>query len=124
MADDSRQNKLAAAKKKLKEYQQKNSPVSTAGAKKKRRGKEASRPETPVSDGVQSPENIENLLKVLVSDFNGSNGVAIPSLDKWKIGDTDHNTVLDENRSLSTTESLRKLSEQLNGMVSQVRSHL
>ncbi|XP_026568205.1 golgin subfamily A member 2 isoform X4 [Pseudonaja textilis] len=124
MADDSRQNKLAAAKKKLKEYQQKNSPVSTAGAKKKRRGKEASRPETPVSDGVQSPENIENLLKVLVSDFNGSNGVAIPSLDKWKIGDTDHNTVLDENRSLSTTESLRKLSEQLNGMVSQTTTYI
>ncbi|XP_026568206.1 golgin subfamily A member 2 isoform X5 [Pseudonaja textilis] len=97
MADDSRQNKLAAAKKKLKEYQQKNSPVSTAGAKKKRRGKEASRPETPVSDGVQSPENI---------------------------GDTDHNTVLDENRSLSTTESLRKLSEQLNGMVSQTTTYI
>uniref|UniRef100_A0A8C6YK69 Golgin subfamily A conserved domain-containing protein n=1 Tax=Naja naja TaxID=35670 RepID=A0A8C6YK69_NAJNA len=157
MADDSRQNKLAAAKKKLKEYQQKNSPVSTAGAKKKRRGKEASRPETPVSDGVQSPENIENLLKVLVSDFNGSNGVAIPSLDKWKahndgdiaagvsllsnskdgsacvapnpgqlsqIGDADHNTVLDENRSLSATESLRKLSEQLNGMVSQTTTYI
>uniref|UniRef100_A0A670Z6N6 Golgin subfamily A conserved domain-containing protein n=1 Tax=Pseudonaja textilis TaxID=8673 RepID=A0A670Z6N6_PSETE len=42
-------------------YQQKNSPVSTAGAKKKRRGKEASRPETPVSDGVQSPENVSIL---------------------------------------------------------------
>uniref|UniRef100_A0A8C6YJ34 Golgin subfamily A conserved domain-containing protein n=1 Tax=Naja naja TaxID=35670 RepID=A0A8C6YJ34_NAJNA len=97
MADDSRQNKLAAAKKKLKEYQQKNSPVSTAGAKKKRRGKEASRPETPVSDGVQSPENI---------------------------GDADHNTVLDENRSLSATESLRKLSEQLNGMVSQTTTYI
>ncbi|XP_032088723.1 golgin subfamily A member 2 isoform X3 [Thamnophis elegans] len=157
MADDSRQSKLAAAKKKLKEYQQRNSPVSTAGAKKKRRSKEAGRPETPVSDGVQSPENIENLLKVLVSDFNCSNGVAIPSLDKWKahndgdiaagvsllsnskdvsacvapnlgqlsqIGDTDHNTVLDENRSLSTTESLRQLSEQLNGMVSQSTTYI
>ncbi|KAL7978511.1 hypothetical protein Chor_004328 [Crotalus horridus] len=106
MADDSRQNKLAAAKKKLKEYQQKNSPVSAVGAKKKRRSKETSHPETP----------IESLLKVLVSDFNCSNGVAIPTLDKWKICDTDHNTVLDENRSLSATESLRKLSEQLNGM--------
>ncbi|XP_039177531.1 golgin subfamily A member 2 isoform X6 [Crotalus tigris] len=159
MADDSRQNKLAAAKKKLKEYQQKNSPVSAVGAKKKRRSKETSHPEMPVNDGVQSPENIESLLKVLVSDFNGSNGVAIPTLDKWKahndgdlaagvsllpnsrnvpasvapnpgngqlsqICDTDHNTVLEENRSLSATESLRKLSEQLNGMVSQTTTYI
>ncbi|KAM3825556.1 golgin subfamily A member 2 isoform 2-T2 [Vipera latastei] len=159
MADDSRQNKLAAAKKKLKEYQQKNSPVSAVGAKKKRRSKETSRPEMPLSDGVQSPENIESLLKVLVSDFNCSNGVAIPTLDKWKahndgdlaagasllpnsrsvpasvapnpgngrlsqICDADRNTVLDENRSLSATESLRKLSEQLNGMVSQSTTYI
>uniref|UniRef100_A0A8C2UDQ7 Golgin A2 n=1 Tax=Coturnix japonica TaxID=93934 RepID=A0A8C2UDQ7_COTJA len=58
MADGSRQSKLAAAKKKLKEYQQKNSPGATAGAKKKRKSKEGSRPETPTNDGRQSPENV------------------------------------------------------------------
>ncbi|KAH0615577.1 hypothetical protein JD844_005018, partial [Phrynosoma platyrhinos] len=68
----------------LKEYQQKNSPGLTSGAKKKRKGKEGSRPETPTNDGRESPENIQNILKVLVSDLNRSNGVAIPSLDKRK----------------------------------------
>ncbi|XP_067165501.1 golgin subfamily A member 2 isoform X1 [Apteryx mantelli] len=170
MADGSRQSKLAAAKKKLKEYQQKNSPGATAGAKKKRKTKEGSRPETPTNDDRQSPENIQNILKVLVSDLNRSNGVAIPSLDKRKayfdsdvatcnaeqlaadvpvlsnsnslpscgsvlpapgsmqltqIHETeDHKNALDENRSLSSTESLRQLSEQLNGLVSQSTSYV
>ncbi|XP_048368717.1 golgin subfamily A member 2 isoform X1 [Sphaerodactylus townsendi] len=168
MADGSRQSKLAAAKKKLKEYQQKNSPGLTAGAKKKRKSKDGSRPETPTNDGRESPENIQNILKVLVSDFNRSNGVAIPSLDKRKaycdggvsthnaeqlaagvptlsnsnsvsssaapgpasmhlpqICDSDiHANALEENRSLSLTESLRQLSEQLNGMVNQPTSYV
>ncbi|XP_035197243.1 golgin subfamily A member 2 isoform X6 [Oxyura jamaicensis] len=125
MADGSRQSKLAAAKKKLKEYQQKNSPGATAGAKKKRKTKEGSRPETPTNDDRQSPENIQNILKVLVSDLNRSNGVAIPSLDKRKIHEAeDHKNALDENRSLSSTESLRQLSEQLNGLVSQSTSYV
>ncbi|XP_035410940.1 golgin subfamily A member 2 [Cygnus atratus] len=170
MADGSRQSKLAAAKKKLKEYQQKNSPGATAGAKKKRKSKEGSRPETPTNDDRQSPENIQNILKVLVSDLNRSNGVAIPSLDKRKAyfdsdvatrnaeqlaadvpvlsnsnslpscGSVlpapgsmqltqiheaeDHKNALDENRSLSSTESLRQLSEQLNGLVSQSTSYV
>ncbi|POI28679.1 hypothetical protein CIB84_007571, partial [Bambusicola thoracicus] len=162
----------------LKEYQQKNSPGAAAGAKKKRKAKEGSRPETPTND-ERSPENIQNILKVLVSDLNRSNGVAIPSLDKRKVrqcsvslsayfdsdvaarnadqlaadvpvlsnsnslpscasvlpapGSTqltqiheaeDHKNALDENRSLSSTESLRQLSEQLNGLVSQSTSYV
>ncbi|XP_042686526.1 golgin subfamily A member 2 isoform X7 [Centrocercus urophasianus] len=98
MADGSRQSKLAAAKKKLKEYQQKNSPGATAGAKKKRKTKEGSRPETPTNDDQQSPENIREA--------------------------EDRKNTLDENRSLSSTESLRQLSEQLNGLVSQSTSYV
>ncbi|KAM6192987.1 golgin subfamily A member 2 isoform 1-T1 [Sarcoramphus papa] len=170
MADGSRQSRLAAAKKKLKEYQQKNNPGATAGTKKKRKTKEGSRPETPTNDDQQPPENIQNILKVLVSDLNRSNGVAIPSLDKRKAyfdsdvatrnaeqlatdvpvlsnsnslpscGSVlpapgsmqltqiheaeDHKNVLDENRSFSSTESLRQLSEQLNGLVSQSTSYV
>ncbi|NXX14184.1 GOGA2 protein, partial [Podargus strigoides] len=156
MADGSRQSRLAAAKKKLKEYQQKNSPGVTAGTKKKRKTKEGSRPETPTNDDRQSPENIQNILKVLVSDLNRSNGVAIPSLDKRKLATDvpvlsnsnslpscgsvlpapgsmqltqvheaeDHKNALDENRSFSSTESLRQLSEQLNGLVSQSTSYV
>ncbi|NWJ08405.1 GOGA2 protein, partial [Crypturellus undulatus] len=140
----------------LKEYQQKNSPGATAGAKKKRKSKEGSRPETPTNDDRQSPENIQNILKVLVSDLNRSNGVAIPSLDKRKLAADvpvlsnsvalpgcgsvlpapgsmqltqiheaeDRKNALDENRSLSSTESLRQLSEQLNGLVSQSTSYV
>ncbi|XP_071430279.1 golgin subfamily A member 2 isoform X2 [Pithys albifrons albifrons] len=169
MADGSRQSRLAAAKKKLKEYQQKNSPGATAGTKKKRKTKEGSRPATPTTD-EQPPENIQNILKVLVSDLARSNGVAIPSLDRRKayfdsdvathsaeplapdvpvlsnsnslpscgsvlpapesmqltqIHETeDHKNALDENRSFSSTESLRQLSEQLNGLVSQSTSYV
>ncbi|NWU66392.1 GOGA2 protein, partial [Pterocles burchelli] len=140
----------------LKEYQQKNSPGATAGTKKKRKTKEDSRPETPTSDDRQSPENIQNILKVLVSDLNRSNGVAIPSLDKRKLAADvpvlsnsnslpscgsvlpapgsmqltqiheaeDHKHALDENRSFSSTEGLRQLSEQLNGLVSQSTSYV
>uniref|UniRef100_A0A8C3XHA9 Golgin subfamily A conserved domain-containing protein n=1 Tax=Cyanoderma ruficeps TaxID=181631 RepID=A0A8C3XHA9_9PASS len=170
MADGSRQSRLAAAKKKLKEYQQKNSPGATAGTKKKRKTKEGSRPSTPTTDDQQPPENIQNILKVLVSDLNRSNGVAIPSLDKRKAyfdSDVatrsaeqlapdvpvlsnsnslpscasvlpapesmqltqmneaeDHKNALDENRSFSSTEGLRQLSEQLNGLVSQSTSYV
>nr|XP_030142273.3 golgin subfamily A member 2 isoform X4 [Taeniopygia guttata] len=170
MADGSRQSRLAAAKKKLKEYQQKNSPGATAGTKKKRKTKESSRPATPTTDDQQSPENIQNILKVLVSDLNRSNGVAIPSLDKRKAyfdsdvatrsaeqlapdvpvlsnsnslpscgsvlpapesmqltqmnEAADHKNALDENRSFSSTEGLRQLSEQLNGLVSQSASYV
>ncbi|XP_030391255.1 golgin subfamily A member 2 isoform X5 [Gopherus evgoodei] len=170
MADGSRQIKLAAAKKKLKEYQQKNSPGATASAKKKRKSKDGSRPETPTNDDRKSPENIQNILKVLVSDLNRSNGVAIPSLDKRKayfdsdvsahnaeqlaadvpvlpnsnslpscgsvmpgpgsiplsqiLDADDPKNALDEDRSLSSTESLRQLSEQLNGLVSQSTSYV
>ncbi|XP_015222580.2 golgin subfamily A member 2 isoform X5 [Lepisosteus oculatus] len=121
MADESRQNKLAAAKKKLKEFQQKNTPGPGAGAKKKRKVKDSSRPDTPSGDG-HSPENIQTLLKVLVSDLNLSNGVALPPLDKSQSPSTDANcneNSLEENRPLSSTESLRQLSQQLNGLLSQ-----
>ncbi|KAF1662154.1 Golgin subfamily A member 2, partial [Aptenodytes patagonicus] len=140
----------------LKEYQQKNNLGATAGTKKNRKTKEGSRPETPTNDDQQPPENIQNILKVLVSDLNRSNGVAIPSLDKRKLATDvpvlsnsnslpscgsvlpapgsmqliqiheaeDHKNALDENRSFSSTESLRQLSEQLNGLVSQSTSYV
>ncbi|XP_020327658.1 golgin subfamily A member 2-like isoform X4 [Oncorhynchus kisutch] len=100
MADQSRQIKLAAAKKKLKEFQQKSSPASGGGggnggggpgAKKKRKG--GSQPDTP-SAGLHSPDNN------CTPDANGNENHA------------------DENRPLSSTESLRQLSQQLNGLLS------
>ncbi|KAM9517962.1 golgin subfamily A member 2-like isoform 4-T4 [Salvelinus alpinus] len=101
MADQSRQIKLAAAKKKLKEFQQKSSPASGGGggngggggpgAKKKRKG--GSQPDTPSAD-LHSPDNN------CTPDANGNENHA------------------DENRPISSTESLRQLSQQLNGLLS------
>ncbi|XP_074067146.1 golgin subfamily A member 2 isoform X7 [Macrotis lagotis] len=98
MADETRQSKLAAAKKKLKEYQQKTSPSAPAGAKKKRKTKDGNNPETPPSGGRHSPED----------NCDMENG---PS-------------PMDESKSLSSTESLRQISEQLNGLVSQSTSYI
>ncbi|XP_043914088.1 golgin subfamily A member 2 [Protopterus annectens] len=173
MADDSRQNKLASAKKKLKEFQQKNSPSTTSGAKKKKiKSKNGSRPDTPTGDR-QSPDSIQNILKVLVSDINKSNGVVIPLLDKRKVyldgevanynaeqlsseafssnnltnsssltlhmvgtpsvdsllqvpdRESENESAADiNNRALSSTESLRQLSEQLNGLVNQSTTYI
>ncbi|XP_069093077.1 golgin subfamily A member 2 isoform X3 [Pleurodeles waltl] len=171
MADGSRQSKLAAAKKKLKEFQQKSTPVVPSGAKKKRKTKDGSpRPETPNSDSRHSQDPIHAFLKGLVSDLHRSNGLVVPSLDSMKqaymegdlpapndeefSGDSsihlhgssltnsapitpasdhappaqkstwdDDQTTAEDNRSLTSTESLRQLSEQLNGLVSQQLSY-
>ncbi|XP_044120719.1 golgin subfamily A member 2 isoform X2 [Neovison vison] len=157
MSEETRQSKLAAAKKKLREYQQKNNPGTPAGVKKKRKIKNGSCSETTASDDCHSPEDIQDILKVLVSDLNRSNGVALPPLDKWQapkdratpaiptVDDTvspdgvpspcasplhltsmasvqSHHTengpfLTDENECLSSTESLRQISQQLNGLV-------
>ncbi|XP_060718528.1 golgin subfamily A member 2 isoform X5 [Tachysurus vachellii] len=173
MADQSRQNKLAAAKKKLKEFQQKStqSPVNP-GPKKKRKVKGGGQAETPSSDR-HSPEHIENILKVMVSDLSLTNGLALPPLVKSQDhdeqgtrespisqmqddagepgrcspgsnlstatntecladrADLQQNCDLDangdehtpvDNRPLSSTESLRQLSQQLNGLLAESSS--
>ncbi|TRY57170.1 hypothetical protein DNTS_003264 [Danionella cerebrum] len=68
MADQNRQIKLAAAKKKLKEFQQKTVPTPpSAGPKKKRRIK------------------IESFLQVLASDVSQSNGFSQDASDELKM---------------------------------------
>ncbi|XP_076140196.1 golgin subfamily A member 2 isoform X2 [Alosa pseudoharengus] len=94
MADQSRQVKLAAAKKKLKEFQQKSGPPpSSVGPKKKRKVKTGNQLDTSTPDR-HSPDNNCN------QDTNC------------------HENSTDENRPLSSTESLRQLSQQLNGLLS------
>uniref|UniRef100_A0A8C5D7G4 Golgin subfamily A conserved domain-containing protein n=1 Tax=Gouania willdenowi TaxID=441366 RepID=A0A8C5D7G4_GOUWI len=99
MADQSRQIKLAAAKKKLKEFQQKSSAATVegggggAGAKKKRKMKGQNQLDAPSPDR-NSPDNI-------YPDTNGNE------------------SSMNENQPLSSTESLRQLSQQLNGLVSE-----
>ncbi|XP_032758670.1 golgin subfamily A member 2 isoform X7 [Rattus rattus] len=157
MSEETRQSKLAAAKKKLREYQQKNSPGVPAGAKKKKKIKNGHSPERTSASDCQSPENIQDILKVLVSDLNRSNGVSLPPLDKRKVP-TDHtapappstaaatmflgvvpspdadltqshdagncSNLMEETKTFSSTESLRQLSQQLNGLVSESTSYI
>ncbi|XP_037008159.2 golgin subfamily A member 2 isoform X6 [Artibeus jamaicensis] len=149
MSEELRQKKLAEARKKLREFQQQRGISVPAAAKKKKKIKNGSSHETATSDGRHSPEDIQDILKVLVSDFNHSNGVALSPLDNWK-APKDHATpaalpsddtmspdgvlspsaassaqnydpesgpfVLPES-TFSSTESLRQLSQQLNGLV-------
>ncbi|XP_054440282.1 golgin subfamily A member 2 isoform X2 [Pteronotus mesoamericanus] len=149
MSEEVRQKKLAEARKKLREFQQQRGISVPAGAKKKKKNKNGSSPETTTSDGCHSPEDIQDILKVLVSDLNRSNGVALSPLDNRKApkdhaapaalpsGDTmSPGSVLSPSAASSTqnydpesgpfvlsestfssTESLRQLSQQLNGLV-------
>ncbi|CAH2316246.1 golgin subfamily A member 2 isoform X5 [Pelobates cultripes] len=123
MADESRQNKLASAKKMLKQFQQKSTAPTPSGGKKKKKTKETnSHPDTPTS---RSPDPIQALLKGLVSDLHRSNGVSFPSLGTMKQTDYDGMKIsTGDSKSLSSTDSLRQLSEQLNGLVSQTNSYV
>ncbi|XP_062844311.1 golgin subfamily A member 2 isoform X2 [Trichomycterus rosablanca] len=122
MADQSRQNKLAAAKKKLKEFQQKSTPPpASAGPKKKRRVKGESQADPQYNDR-HSPNQIENILKVMVSDLSLTNGITVPPLVSSQNFNPDANGdehCLEETRPLSSTESLRQLSQQLNGLLAE-----
>ncbi|XP_078502765.1 golgin subfamily A member 2 isoform X2 [Lissotriton helveticus] len=144
MADGSRQSKLASAKKKLKEFQQKSTPVAPSGAKKKRKTKDGSpRPETPNSDSrhSQDPAYMEGDLPAPNDEeFSGDASIAlhgsgltnnalitpasdcVPPAQKstWE----DDDAAVEDSRSLTSTESLRQLSEQLNGLVSQTSSYV
>ncbi|XP_027279630.1 golgin subfamily A member 2 isoform X13 [Cricetulus griseus] len=98
MSEETRQSKLAAAKKKLREYQQKNSPGVPAGAKKKKKIKNGSSPEKTTANDCQSPEDSHDA-------GNSSN-------------------LMEETKTFSSTESLRQLSQQLNGLVSESTSYI
>ncbi|XP_051022879.1 golgin subfamily A member 2 isoform X6 [Acomys russatus] len=98
MSEETRQSKLAAAKKKLREYQQKNSPGVPAGAKKKKKIKNGNSPERTTANDCQSPGDSRDA-------GNCSN-------------------LMEETKTFSSTESLRQLSQQLNGLVSESTSYI
>uniref|UniRef100_A0A8C2K8E0 Golgin A2 n=1 Tax=Cyprinus carpio TaxID=7962 RepID=A0A8C2K8E0_CYPCA len=160
MADQNRQIKLAAAKKKLKEFQQKTTPsTGSAGPKKKRKVRGGD--QLDAAADRHSPDNIENILKVMVSDLSLTNGVSQPhSQDdvdavrrvSQELEETSAEPVsnpasainsdnaglqqkyaadangdehpLEDNRPLSSTESLRQISQQLNGLLSDSTTYI
>ncbi|KAJ8286835.1 hypothetical protein GJAV_G00043830 [Gymnothorax javanicus] len=144
MADQSRQTKLAAAKKKLKEFQQKSAPPSGGSSvKKKRKSKEAGQLDALQGDG-HSPDNQD----LIDGEARASPG-AQPEEERHvepvssspvpnpasAINPEPHSdrsapqslspeancneNSLEESRPLSSTESLRQLSQQLNGLLSE-----
>ncbi|XP_077078589.1 golgin subfamily A member 2 isoform X6 [Siphateles boraxobius] len=127
MADQNRQIKLAAAKKKLKEFQQKTVPSTvSAGLKKKRKVKAGDQTDGPA--GRRSPDSIENILKVMVSDLSLTNGVSQPpcvnNSQKYAADANGDEHPLEDKRPLSSTESLRQLSQQLNGLLSDSSTYI
>ncbi|XP_055126824.1 golgin subfamily A member 2 isoform X9 [Symphalangus syndactylus] len=126
MSEETRQSKLAAAKKKLREYQQRNSPGVPTGAKKKKKIKNGSNPETTTSGGCHSPEDTpkDNAASLQPSDDTvlpggvPSPGASLISMAASQNHDADNvPNLMDETKTFSSTESLRQLSQQLNGLV-------
>ncbi|XP_046307903.1 golgin subfamily A member 2 isoform X6 [Marmota monax] len=134
MSEETRQSKLAAAKKKLREYQQKNSPGVPAGAKKKKKIKNGSSPETTTAGGCHSPEDApkdHTAPAPPAADDSvslgpvPSPGSTLPSLELPQNHDADIGpNIMDETKTFSSTESLRQLSQQLNGLVSESTSYI
>ncbi|XP_051552305.1 golgin subfamily A member 2-like isoform X4 [Myxocyprinus asiaticus] len=148
MADQSRQTKLAAAKKRLKEFQQKTTPsTGSAGPKKKRKVKGGDQPDTPADR--HSPDNVSqdhvdvvnrvspdleetsaeperdsavcNLASAINTECVADNAVLQQNSTADSNGDQHH---VEENRTLSSTESLRQLSQQLNGLLSESTTYI
>ncbi|XP_026099378.1 golgin subfamily A member 2 isoform X4 [Carassius auratus] len=139
MADQSRQIKLAAAKKKLKEFQQKTTPsTGSAGPKKKRKVKAGDQLDaavdrhSPDNDDVDavsrvsqeleetSAEAVSNPASAVNSECVSDNGLQ----QKYTADANGDEHPLEENRPLSSTESLRQISQQLNGLLSDSTAYI
>ncbi|XP_066436576.1 golgin subfamily A member 2 isoform X1 [Eleutherodactylus coqui] len=129
MADD-RQHKLAAARRKLKEFQQK-TPLAPVSGKKKKKGKESnSHPDTPnrLSPDPVLLERDDPDAEILTEDVLDD---SITPTDTQFINPLSEQNeydgtkmAADGKRFVSSTDSLRQLSEQLNGLVSQGNSYV
>ncbi|XP_059405319.1 golgin subfamily A member 2 isoform X2 [Carassius carassius] len=156
MADQSRQIKLAAAKKKLKEFQQKTTPsTGSAGPKKKRKVKAGDQLDAAADRHL--PDNIESILRVSLTngvsqphsqddvdavsrvsqelEETSAEAVSNPAsavnsdnadngLQKYTADTNGDEHPLEENRPLSSTESLRQISQQLNGLLSDSTTYI
>ncbi|NP_001074437.2 golgin subfamily A member 2 isoform b [Mus musculus] len=130
MSEETRQSKLAAAKKKLREYQQKNSPGVPAGAKKKKKIKNGHSPERPTASDCQSPENVPTdhiapAPPTAATDTMFLGVTPSPDADLTQSHDAGNcSNLMEETKTFSSTESLRQLSQQLNGLVSESTSYI
>ncbi|XP_026099386.1 golgin subfamily A member 2 isoform X5 [Carassius auratus] len=138
MADQSRQIKLAAAKKKLKEFQQKTTPsTGSAGPKKKRKVKAGDQLDaavdrhSPDNDDVDAVSRVSQELEETSAEAVSNPASAVNSecvsdngLQKYTADANGDEHPLEENRPLSSTESLRQISQQLNGLLSDSTAYI
>ncbi|XP_031225654.1 golgin subfamily A member 2 isoform X5 [Mastomys coucha] len=130
MSEETRQSKLAAAKKKLREYQQRNSPGVPAGAKKKKKIRNGQSPERATASDHQSPENVPTdrtapAPPMAATDTMFVGVIPSPDADLTQSHDAGNcSNLMEETRTFSSTESLRQLSQQLNGLVSESTSYI
>ncbi|XP_069910925.1 golgin subfamily A member 2-like isoform X3 [Oryctolagus cuniculus] len=119
---------------KLREYQRKNRPGGPAGGKKKKNLKNGSSPETTTSRGCHSTEDAPkdraapappSADATVLPGGVASPGASLTSMAPTQIHDADYGPVLiDETKTLSSTESLRQPAQQLNGLVSESTSYI
>ncbi|KAM6169987.1 golgin subfamily A member 2 [Rhynchocyon petersi] len=112
MSEETRKRKLARARKKT--SLRSRSPGTSVLV-----GTCSSPEDTPPPRESAPGVSIQDILKELVSSLSCSNGVVLTPLDKWQKLDEHGIISKDENQSLSSTESLRQISQQLTGLVSQ-----
>ncbi|XP_037693154.1 golgin subfamily A member 2-like isoform X2 [Choloepus didactylus] len=153
MSEETRRSKLAAAKKMLREFQQKNGTGVPAGAKKKRKIKNGSSPKKPTSGGPlpKDPQGEAKLMRTATchqalplapkdraTPASSADDTVLPggvrllcasspctSMASPKIYDADNGPLtLDENKTVSSTESLQQISQELNGLVSESSSYI
>ncbi|XP_051022877.1 golgin subfamily A member 2 isoform X4 [Acomys russatus] len=135
MSEETRQSKLAAAKKKLREYQQKNSPGVPAGAKKKKKIKNGNSPERTTANDCQSPGDVPTdcttpAPPTAADDTMFLGVVPSPEADLTSMASPQSrdagncSNLMEETKTFSSTESLRQLSQQLNGLVSESTSYI
>ncbi|XP_071495907.1 golgin subfamily A member 2-like [Diadema antillarum] len=135
MADISREEKLAAARKKLQKFQQKRTPSNTPGGPSAKSAKSASkakskssaggsRPESPAPNARQTrtepPQQTGQLgdhhLEAKRDEVAASSSfISSPPNDTSQNASSHHHS----DKPLSSAESLRQLSRQLNGLMSE-----
>ncbi|KAM5259115.1 golgin subfamily A member 2 isoform 5-T5 [Hipposideros larvatus] len=131
MSEETRQKKLASARKKLREFQKKNNLGVPSETKKKKKTKHGSNPETTTSVGCHSPEEAPKdrapPAAPPADDTMSPDGVLYQSASPPRVTSmaSTQNCVaengpspMDEN-TFSSTEGLRQLSQQLNGLVAE-----
>ncbi|XP_039717474.1 golgin subfamily A member 2 isoform X5 [Pteropus medius] len=135
MSEETRQSKLAAARKKLREYQLKHGLLPT-GPKKKRKVKNGNNPETPTSHECHSAEDAPKDCAAPAAppadDTMSPGGVTSPcagpsrvtSMASTQNHDAENGPSPMDGSKFSSTESLRQLSQQLNGLVSESTSYI